>query len=105
MYTRKQFQKIWFHMARGHCPLNRYNHTEAIAFSKLKKSLKKGAGDLLESIRLFDRYEKVGDNKVSLAFTLTFRAWDRTLTSDEVAKYRDSAIEQASKDFGATLRS
>jgi phenylalanyl-tRNA synthetase beta chain len=79
--------------------------SKEVSVAKLKKSLKKGAGDLLESIRLFDRYDKVGENKVSLAFTLTFRAWDRTLTSDEVAKYRDSAIEQATKDFGATLRS
>ncbi|MFM8633016.1 MAG: hypothetical protein ACKOCG_04305, partial [Candidatus Nanopelagicus sp.] len=43
-------------------------------------------------------------NKVSLAFTLTFRASDRTLTSDEVARYRDEAVAQASKEVGAVLR-
>ncbi|CAB4653126.1 unannotated protein [freshwater metagenome] len=70
----------------------------------LEKCLKEGAGNLLESISLFDRYDQIGDGKVSLAFTLTFRASDRTLTSDEVSKYRDSAVSAAAKEFGATLR-
>ncbi|CAB4612871.1 unannotated protein [freshwater metagenome] len=70
----------------------------------LEKCLKVGAGNLLESISLFDRYDQIGDGKVSLAFTLTFRASDRTLTSDEVSKYRDSAVSAAAKEFGATLR-
>ena len=76
-----------------------------ISAEKLKRSLQKGAGDLLESIQLFDRYDQIGENKVSLAFTLTFRAQDRTLTSEEVGTYRDSAINQAKQDFGAVLRS
>jgi phenylalanyl-tRNA synthetase beta chain len=71
----------------------------------LTAALKKGAGALLESIVLFDRYDQVAGNKVSLAFTLTFRASDRTLTSDEVARYRDEAVAQASKEVGAVLRS
>jgi phenylalanyl-tRNA synthetase beta chain len=70
----------------------------------LTAALKKGAGALLESIVLFDRYDQVASNKVSLAFTLTFRASDRTLTSDEVARYRDEAVAQASKEVGAVLR-
>ena len=46
----------------------------------------------------------MADDKISLAFTLTFRASDRTLTSDEVALYRDQAIAQAAKTLGAVLR-
>ena len=49
-------------------------------------------------------YDQMAENKVSLAFTLTFRASDRTLTSDEVAGYRDQAIAEAAKSVGAVLR-
>jgi phenylalanyl-tRNA synthetase beta chain len=75
-----------------------------VSAADLTAALKVGAGELLESITLFDRYDQIADGKVSLAFTLTFRAADRTLTSDEVARYRDQAIAQASKSVGAVLR-
>jgi len=71
---------------------------------QVQEALMEGAGDLLESISLFDRYDKVGDGKVSLAFTLTFRAADRTLTSDEVSSMRESATNLASKRCGAVVR-
>jgi phenylalanyl-tRNA synthetase beta chain len=76
-----------------------------VSAAALTSALKIGAGPLLESIVLFDRYDQIADGKVSLAFTLTFRASDRTLTSEEVAGYRDQAIAQASKSVGAVLRS
>ena len=75
-----------------------------ISAADLTAAIKQGAGPLLESIVLFDRYDQMAGNKVSLAFTLTFRASDRTLTSDEVALYRDQAIAQAAKSVGALLR-
>ena len=71
---------------------------------QVQEALMEGAGDLLESISLFDRYDKVGDGKVSLAFTLTFRAADRTLTSEEVSAMRESATNVASKRCGAVVR-
>jgi phenylalanyl-tRNA synthetase beta chain len=77
---------------------------ESIAASDVESALRSGAGDLLESITLFDRYDKVGDGKVSLAFTMVFRAKDRTLTADEVSQYRTSAAEAALKSCGATVR-
>jgi phenylalanyl-tRNA synthetase beta chain len=75
-----------------------------ITAAELTAALKQGAGPLLETIVLFDRYDQLGDGKVSLAFTLTFRAADRTLTAVEVAQYRDQAIAQAAKEVGAILR-
>lgn len=71
---------------------------------EVQQALKDGAGDLLESISLFDRYDKVGDGKVSLAFTLTFRAEDRTLTGEEVSAMREAATNLAAKRCGATVR-
>ena len=75
-----------------------------VSAAKLTAALKSGAGPLLESIVLFDRYDQIASNKVSLAFTLTFRAGNRTLTSEEVASYRDEAVNQAAKSVGAVLR-
>ena len=75
-----------------------------VSASDVEDSLKIGAGELLESISLFDRYDQIGDEKVSLAFTLTFRAADRTLTAEEVSGYRDEAVKRAGKDCGAVLR-
>ena len=56
--------------------------------------LRAGAGELLESIRLFDVYtgDPVPAGRKSLAYALRFRAPDRTLTDDEVARSRDAAF-------------
>ena len=72
--------------------------------SKVEAALIAGAGELLESATLFDRYAELGDGKVSLAFTLTFRAPDRTLTADEVSGYRESAVAKAISECGAVVR-
>ena len=70
----------------------------------VEEALRTGAGDLLESITLFDRYEQAGDARVSLAFTMTFRAPDRTLTADEVSGFRLAAAAKALEACGATIR-
>ena len=65
------------------------------------------AGDvLLESLRLFDVYtgDQVGEGRKSLAYTLRFRAPDRTLTAEEVATARDAAVAEAARQTGAVLR-
>ncbi len=75
-----------------------------VSAASVQAALIEGAGELLESINLFDRYEAVGDGKVSLAFTLVFRAADRTLTAAEVSGFRDAAAASAAKKVGATVR-
>ena len=77
---------------------------EKTTAASVEQALIEGAGELLESIELFDRYDQIGGGKISLAFTLTFRSDDQTLTADQVAKFRDSAISSASKKCGAQLR-
>jgi phenylalanyl-tRNA synthetase beta chain len=75
--------------------------------ARVESALRAGAGDLLESITLFDRYdqgESFGPEKVSLAFTMTFRAPDRTLTADEVSGFRASAAASAISLCGAIIR-
>ena len=77
---------------------------QSVTALDVEKALRSGAGDLLESIALFDRYDKIGDGKISLAFTLTFRAPDRTLTGAEVSEMREAAVVAAEKATGAVLR-
>jgi phenylalanyl-tRNA synthetase beta chain len=78
---------------------------EAVTSAEVVQALKSGAGEMLESVILFDRYDKIGEGKISLAYTLTFRAPDRTLTGSEIAKMREAAVEVARIKLGATLRS
>ena len=75
-----------------------------ISAQSVEAALREGAGELLESVTLFDRYDKIGDGKISLAFTLTFRAPDRTLTGDEVSAMREAATAVASVKCGAVVR-
>jgi phenylalanyl-tRNA synthetase beta chain len=75
-----------------------------VSAAEVTAALRDGAGDLLESIELFDRYDKIGDGKISLAFTLTFRAPDRTLKTEEVSAAREAAAAEALKRCGATVR-
>jgi phenylalanyl-tRNA synthetase beta chain len=78
---------------------------ESVAAGDVQAALRAGAGNLLESITLFDRYDKIGDGKISLAFSLVFRANDRTLTGAEVTQAREAAVAEAGKRTGAVLRS
>jgi phenylalanyl-tRNA synthetase beta chain len=63
-------------------------------------------GAQLEEVRLFDVYSggQVGPGRKSLAYTLRFRAPDRTLTDEEVAVARDSAVASAAERTGSVLR-
>jgi phenylalanyl-tRNA synthetase beta chain len=63
--------------------------------------------DLLEDVRLFDVYTgaQVGEGRKSLAYTLRFRATDRTLTAAETTAARDAAVAEAARRVGAVLRS
>jgi len=77
-----------------------------VPYAEVERSLREGAGDLLESILLFDVYrgDQVGEDEQSLAFRMTFRAPDRTLRTEEVNAARDAAVARAARDHGAVLR-
>ncbi|MFC7479184.1 hypothetical protein ACFQX7_02665 [Luedemannella flava] len=74
--------------------------------AEVESALVSGAGDLLEAVRLFDVFtgEQVGAGNKSLAYKLTFRAPDRTLTAEEAVAARDAAVAVAAKRHGAVLR-
>ena len=72
----------------------------------LETALTVGGGELLEAVRLFDVYagDQVGEGKRSLAYSLRFRAPDRTLTSEEANAARDAAIAEAAARHQAVQR-
>ncbi|MFE6309127.1 phenylalanine--tRNA ligase subunit beta [Nocardiopsis sp. NPDC057823] len=79
---------------------------ESVPVGEIGAALAAGAGELLESVRLFDVYtgEQVGEGRKSVAFTLRFRAADRTLTAEEAGAARDAAVAAAAERTGAALR-
>lgn len=77
---------------------------ESVSTQDVVEALRAGAGNLLEEITLFDRFQKEGEEKVSLAFTLTFRSSERTLTSEEVSTLREAAGAEAVRRCAAQIR-
>jgi phenylalanyl-tRNA synthetase beta chain len=69
-------------------------------------TVRTSAGDLLESVRLFDVYRGAGiaEGARSLAYRLRFCSPVRTLTDEEVGELRARCIEAVEREFGATLR-
>ena len=80
----------------------------AVPAADVQAALVAGApAELLEDVRLFDVYSgaQIGEDRKSLAYTLRFRAPDRTLTAAETADARDAAVAEAQRRVGAVLRS
>ena len=69
-------------------------------------TLREGAGELLEHIRLVADYRGKGteDNERALTFALRFRASDRTLKAEEASAAKLAGVELAVKRHGAHLR-
>jgi phenylalanyl-tRNA synthetase beta chain len=80
---------------------------DSVSAADVQHALSDGAGELLESISLFDVFTggQVPKGHRSLAFALRFRAPDRTLTDVETAAARAAAVALAGERCGAVLRS
>lgn len=72
----------------------------------LESVICKAAGDLLESLTLFDVYtgERIATDKKSMAFSLVFRHSDRTLQDEEVQQVTQAVVEALRTETGAELR-
>ena len=79
----------------------------AVPVASVATALTSGAGPLLEHLSLFDVFtgEQVGEGKRSLAYSMRFRAPDRTLKVEEATEARDAAVALAAERVGAVLRS
>ncbi len=68
--------------------------------------IKENGSELLESVRLFDVYEgkQIDEGYKSMAYALSFRSNERTLTDEEVNAAYDKILEALKTETGAELR-
>ncbi|MGH2762341.1 MAG: phenylalanine--tRNA ligase subunit beta [Thermoleophilaceae bacterium] len=78
---------------------------EDVPAAAVEEAVRAGGGELLAGARVFDLYrgEQAGEGNKSLALRLEFRAPDRTLTDEEVARRREG-IERSLAEIGGRLR-
>jgi phenylalanyl-tRNA synthetase beta chain len=76
------------------------------SYQEIDKKIRQSAGEYLKSLEVFDIYtgERIGNNKKSLAFTLSFSSIEKTLTDEEVNKVIEKIIKDLEKDLNVTLR-
>jgi phenylalanyl-tRNA synthetase beta chain len=97
-------------------PLPRYPATtrdlsilveEGMAAEEIMAAIRKVGGEWLRGVTLFDLHvgAPILSGQKSLAFALTYRAEDRTLSGEEVNAHQEAIIAHLSKAFGARLRS
>lgn len=79
---------------------------DALPVMTMEKAIKAAAGKILEKIELFDVYKgsQIAEGKKSVAFNISMRASDRTLTDEEVNGAM-SKILKALEELGAQIRS
>ena len=80
---------------------------DLVPATAIESTLRSAAGELCESVELFDVYRGAGvsEGSRSLAYRLRFCALDRTLTDGEVAELRSKCIRAVESGHQATLRS
>lgn len=78
---------------------------KSVMIGTMEDAIIRRGGKLLESCSLFDIYEgeQVGEGKKSVAFSLVFRAKDRTLADTEINEIMDKILAELTK-LGAVLR-
>jgi phenylalanyl-tRNA synthetase beta chain len=73
---------------------------------EMEEVIKANGGEILERVKLFDIYRgaQVAEGKKSVAFTLTYRDVNKTLTDEDVAKVHDGILAALKGSFNAVLR-
>ncbi len=79
---------------------------DAVPVGDAMRVLQTAGMPLLENVALFDTYRSaaLGEGKKSLAFALSFRAPDRTLTDQEVQAVMERLLHASREQLGAQLR-
>lgn len=79
---------------------------EDTAVGDIEKTIKEAGNELLRNIKLFDVYRgpQVGENKKSVAFALTYRHDERTLTDEDVNKVHSKILDVLKEKLDAALR-
>ena len=74
--------------------------------ASLEAVIKEAGTELLRQVKLFDVYrgEQVGEGKKSVAFSLTYRHDDRTLTDEETEAMHQEVLRALREKTGAVIR-
>jgi len=77
-----------------------------ISATEIEKVIYSAAGAEVESIKLFDYYtgKNIPEGKISLAYSLTYRAQDRTLKDAEITQKHETIVNELKKVLKAELR-
>ena len=80
---------------------------ETLPAERVAEVIRQAGGKIVTGVRLFDVYrgEKIGADKKSLAYSLTYQAPNKTLTDRDVAGIRTRIIRRLEQELGAALRS
>jgi phenylalanyl-tRNA synthetase beta chain len=78
-----------------------------ISVAQLEAAMTKAGGKLLEKAELFDEYrgENVPEGQRSLAFSLAYRASDRTLTDEDIEPVHNQIRTALIEQFSVAVRS
>ncbi len=78
---------------------------KTVLAGQIEEVIRKSGGKLLEDYHLFDIYEgeNVGKDEKSLAYSIRFRAKDRTLEDKDVSAVMDKILKKL-ENLGVTLR-
>jgi len=77
-----------------------------IPAAAVESAIKEKAGPLLSGLRLFDVYQgiQIEEGFKSMAYSLNFRAQDRTLVDEEVSTIIKKVLDNLASKLGAVLR-
>lgn len=80
--------------------------SESTPVAEIEKVIKEAGTEILRSIKLFDIYRgiQVGHGKKSVAYSLTYRHDDRTLTDVETEEAHAKVVEALKNNLGASIR-
>ncbi len=85
---------------------------KTVTAAEVERAIVRFGGRLLDSVRLFDVYEdepgaahrRLPEGTRSLAFSLQYRAEDRTLTDEEVRRAHERLVDRVCAEIGAEVR-
>ena len=79
---------------------------KSLTAGEIEKIIRSESGAILESLELFDIYEgeRIGADKKSMAYSITFRNKEKTLEESEISAVMDKILKGL-QTIGAVLRS
>ena len=103
-------------LTKSYNPLPKYPSTsrdialivkDEVFVKQIEGIIKANGEDLVESYKLFDVYKgaQIEEGHKSIAYSITYRSKDKTLTDEDVAKVHEKILSELSEKLNANLRS